>query len=403
MEQQKHFREHGYVYLKDSLDKKFIQDISDLVMETKDTFFSPDGIQVVDSDVCYSHPLAEMLLEKLLPVMEQHTGLALCPTYSFVRYYRDGNILKRHTDRPSCEISTTLCLDYEADELWPIGAKYGQHPEAFVTTDRGEMMIYRGCDVEHWREPFKGKWWLQVFLHYIDKDGPHFPEFKFDKRLGIPSLTIDELRHIKLQPRCNLEMHHRVIGTVDGAISAETCDALLKVCKQYDFKRSRTKGPTTEGEVNPHRTSHELRITGEANLQWIDRFIYTILNMGIKMYCDELNRSIYGQELSSEKMRICITNDEGYSLLRYRPGEYYKIHLDQGVRKNEEQGGMRLISALLYLNDDFEGGETHFYHQDFRCVPKKGRMVFFPSSYTHPHQSCPVKNGTKYAVVTWFA
>jgi hypothetical protein len=65
----------------------------------------------------YADPVMETLLVKMLPVMKQHTGLDLVPTYSYARAYKKGDTLHRHKDRPCCEISTTLNL---GGDPWPI-------------------------------------------------------------------------------------------------------------------------------------------------------------------------------------------------------------------------------------------------------------------------------------------
>jgi hypothetical protein len=65
----------------------------------------------------YADPVMETLLVKMLPVMKQHTNLDLIPTYSYARAYKRGDKLRRHKDRPSCEISTTLNL---GGDPWPI-------------------------------------------------------------------------------------------------------------------------------------------------------------------------------------------------------------------------------------------------------------------------------------------
>jgi hypothetical protein len=74
-------------------------------------------VQVPNSYAKYGDRLMETLLIKTIAVMQKKTGLKLVPTYSYTRLYRNGNILKRHKDRPSCEISTTLCL---GGDHWPI-------------------------------------------------------------------------------------------------------------------------------------------------------------------------------------------------------------------------------------------------------------------------------------------
>ena len=116
--------------------------------------------------------------------------------------YKKGDELKRHKDRPSCEISCTLNL---GGDPWPIfidgtGAdnvideyKNIHKPNAPAGTkvllEVGDMLVYSGCELEHWREPFDGNICGQVFLHYNHVNGPFADKNRFDGRakLGLPS------------------------------------------------------------------------------------------------------------------------------------------------------------------------------------------------------------------------
>ena len=156
--------------------------------------------QVPNSYAKYADRVMETLLVDTIKVMQKKTGLKLVPTYSYCRLYRTGNILKRHKDRPSCEISTTLNL---GGDPWPIlidptGSdnvideyknihKPGAPKGVEVNLKPGDMLIYSGCELEHWREPFKGKLCGQVFLHYNHADGQFAKSNLYDKRpmLGI--------------------------------------------------------------------------------------------------------------------------------------------------------------------------------------------------------------------------
>ena len=149
----------------------------------------------------YADWVMETLLMYMIPIMKAKTGLELIPTYTYTRVYEKGNILRRHKDRPSCEVSTTLHLG--GDE-WPIfidptgsnnvideekeihrpGAPKGVQVDLKV----GDMLIYSGCELEHWREPFTGNMCSQVFLHYNHANGPYAKTNLFDGRslLGVP-------------------------------------------------------------------------------------------------------------------------------------------------------------------------------------------------------------------------
>jgi hypothetical protein len=125
-------------------------------------------------------PFMEWLLGRLCPRIEVESGMRLFPTYSYFRVYGDGDELQRHQDRPSCEISLTLSLGYKAAEAWPIWAEVNGIARS-VALEPGEAMLYRGIELPHWRDKFTGDHAAQVFLHYVDQNGP-YKEWKFDKR-----------------------------------------------------------------------------------------------------------------------------------------------------------------------------------------------------------------------------
>jgi len=149
----------------------------------------------------YADWVMETLLQYMRPIMKAKTGMDLVPTYSYTRLYEKGNILRRHKDRPSCEISTTLHL---GGDPWPIfmdpsggdfvineykqTIKPGAPKGIRIDLKPGDMLIYSGCELEHWREPFEGNVCSQVFLHYNHANGPFAKTNLFDKRplLGVP-------------------------------------------------------------------------------------------------------------------------------------------------------------------------------------------------------------------------
>ena len=122
----------------------------------------------------------EDLLESLVPEIEQVTQRPLFPTYSYFRVYKAEDVLNRHVDRPACEFSVSLNLGYRAPAPWllwvegPLGARG-------AAMEPGDAVVYRGLECPHWRESFTGEFVAQLFLHYVDQEGPH-AEWKFDKR-----------------------------------------------------------------------------------------------------------------------------------------------------------------------------------------------------------------------------
>jgi len=163
-------------------DEKYISQFTEYFGVWNDT-------QIPETYSHYSDIVMETLLQKVKPIMEKESEIKLTETYSYARIYKKGDELKRHKDRYSCEISTTMNLggDNWSIFLEPSGEEGKKGIE--VKLEVGDMLMYRGCDLEHWREPFTGKDCGQVFLHYNDKNGKNAKENKFDGRhmIGLPS------------------------------------------------------------------------------------------------------------------------------------------------------------------------------------------------------------------------
>lgn len=142
--------------------------------------------QVPNTPSGYGDFIMDRLLTSLLPEVEQASGIQLFPTYSYFRVYKNGDVLASHTDRPSCEVSVTLCLGFAEDKSWPIWIE-GPRGTSTVNLGAGDALLYRGAECAHWREAFEGRQQAQCFLHYVDQNGPH-ADWKFDKRVSTTGL-----------------------------------------------------------------------------------------------------------------------------------------------------------------------------------------------------------------------
>jgi hypothetical protein len=199
------FKKNKYLIIKDAISKdlaNFCCDYFMLKRQVAVTMFDTRYIsqfteyfgiwndpQIPKTYSHYSDIVMETLLVKLLPVMEKQTGLKLNPNYSYARIYKKGDILNRHKDRFSCEISTTLNL---GGDSWPIYLEpSGKEGSKGIKVDLkpGEMLVYRGNELEHWRESFKGENCVQVFLHYNNLKTKGSKENIYDRRphLGLPA------------------------------------------------------------------------------------------------------------------------------------------------------------------------------------------------------------------------
>jgi hypothetical protein len=193
------FKKNKYVIVKKAISKELANFCNDYFMtkrqvarimfstgylnSSESSFGTWNDQQVPNTYSHYSDIVMETLLIKLLSIMEKETKLKLNPNYSYARIYKKGDILHRHKDRFSCEISTTLFLG--GDE-WPIFLK--KNKEIKINLKIGDMLIYKGNELEHWRESFKGENCAQVFLHYNDKNTKDSDKNLYDKRpiLGLP-------------------------------------------------------------------------------------------------------------------------------------------------------------------------------------------------------------------------
>jgi hypothetical protein len=170
-------KDFKYKLIKNFLSKEEVKLLTDYCRIKHRINFDSFDLSNCNSDTYfYGDPLMESLMINKLNIMQKETGIELLCTYAFWRMYTLNADLKKHKDRPSCEISVTVMINSDGTP-WPIymdGAEINMQP--------GDAAIYLGCDVEHWREEFKGDWHAQTFLHYVDKNGQH-KEWAKDKRL----------------------------------------------------------------------------------------------------------------------------------------------------------------------------------------------------------------------------
>lgn len=199
------FKKNNYIVLKNVISK----DVADMAYSYllnkrkiarvlfDERFISPftdyfgvwNDKQIPNTYSHYADIAMETLMLKCQPAMEKATGLKLYPAYTYARIYKKGDELKRHKDRFNCEISTTIFLGGDKWDIFlePSG-KEGKKGLR-VSFELGDMLIYKGHELEHWREPFKGKECFQVFLHYNNIKTKNAKEHIFDKRahVGLPS------------------------------------------------------------------------------------------------------------------------------------------------------------------------------------------------------------------------
>lgn len=191
------FHKNGYLYVPNMLDVSQLQqevpkERGQITYHRKDKFtHNPVEAQVDGSlsrwnypDYKQYHYFAKKRIEELL-------NIDLLKTYYYDRFYFVGQELTRHKDRPACEISVTIQINSNGKQSWPIWFKRPDGEEVSVNMNNGDGVIYKGCDIEHWREPLKSKYnsvesYLrkliklkddtfhhQIFFHYVNSQGPY--------------------------------------------------------------------------------------------------------------------------------------------------------------------------------------------------------------------------------------
>jgi hypothetical protein len=162
------FYKNGYLVVRSLISKEEATTMNEHLKKRTDGKL--DDVQANGSPSFYADDLMQQKQIKLLPTMEKNTGLELFKTYTYARIYKKDSILKIHKDRPACEISVTIDLGGDPWSIWVLDR---DEKPIEIRLNSGDALIYRGCDIWHWRPKFDGKEHSQVFMHYVDKYGPN--------------------------------------------------------------------------------------------------------------------------------------------------------------------------------------------------------------------------------------
>jgi hypothetical protein len=367
------FEKNKYVHLKDFLLKEnceqLVVELRKLVAEGKTT----KDDQCPLSQAVHGAPVFDSLLEQLTPHFEAASGKKLYPTYAYARLYdTQGEELILHRDRPACEISATLTLGFEGD-VWPIymGHNEDKSEATEINMEVGDAVLYRGMDVYHWREKYtEGKWQAQVFLHYVDQEGPH-AEWKYDKR---ESLGISK----RIQQTSQLDVAY----VMQKAVSNAFCDKLIEEYSKPEVEKEQPfigAGRDPEGNINLN-IRNVLRLPLPMNQ-----------GIGATLTSSALN-------INHQFWKFDITHSNQTEFLMYDVNGKYEAHVDTFHEHSTET---RKLTAIAILNDDFEGGKFYIMNSHEKIYPpqEKGDIIVFPSFMVHGVE--PVTKGIRYTVVTW--
>lgn len=160
--------------------------------------------------------------------------------------------------------------------------------------------------------------------------------------------------------------------------------ACLDISSGLRWEKATTiqEGVNQKSRTNYHLGVSKLAYEGNPDAQNVHNQMYMLLLASLGPYSKKygINEGLW---------------HENYNMLRYQGGQEYKSHYDGATQSG------RSVSAILYLNNDYEGGHVEFTNFGIKIKPEPGMLLLFPSNYAYTHIAHPVTSGTKYAIVTW--
>jgi len=406
-----YFNKNRYVVLKDALSKEQCDALVKHMFDLHAAGALVKDDQCPLSDAVYGDPKFDALLESFAQPLGKAVGKRLLPTYSYARIYRPGDILKKHKDRPACEISTTLTLGYDAPQPWPIYFSGDDGiQETMVAMESGEMAAYKGCEMLHWRKPFKGNWHVQVFLHYVDADGPYADQAN-DGRV---SLGVDKTQKTITttpktnKPTINLEIQKPVFNSValpdadrsfpgyipinkdtfpELMFTDQECEAIIQIAKD-SYATSASVGGMQQGRIAKQIRSAEVYdVRNDDKNRWIFEKVARAVSIA--------NATHFKYEISHIPGSI--------QLIHYPSDAEVPGHYDWHVDAGPGHPATRKISFTAQLSDPtaYTGCDlvVDDHGNKIQAVRDRGSISLFPSYM--PHVVTPIESGDRYALVVW--
>ena len=368
------FNEKKYVVIKGILAEEDCKSACDRLFQLCNESKTTKDEQCPNSDAIYGDEFFDSLLEQLAEAFSDISGKTLIPTYSYARIYRKGEELKIHSDRPACEISATITLGMD-DKAWPIYFNLQNEIDNSnpLLLEVGDAVLYKGTEIYHWREPFEGEWQCQVFLHYVDADGPYKDE-KYDRREkpGTPAQTKKIIRTEQSFEPINYWFF-------ENALSDDFCNSVIgKYCNK-DLEK---------GLIGGHNNSDL-----NTNIRNVEKTLLPIHEgIGAHMIGS-------GFVANQQAWRFDINNCYQVEYLKYEKEGRYKSHIDTFLGSPHHD--CRKLTVLAFLNDDFQGGKLFLQVGDDKIYPQqnKGTIIVFPSFVLHGVED--VISGIRHSVVCW--
>ena len=179
--------------------------------------------------------------------------------------------------------------------------------------------------------------------------------------------------------------YYKFIGHYKNIVSQELCNAII----EEDFNYSKSTYSTHKG-LSPDKERVKM------DEIWIRKG---------HVFYDELNHAMidvtkrYSEEVKRNKRNFVAQMFTDFRVNKYEKGGYMSLHCDNIHHSHGQQYGYPQASVLLFLNDDFEGGE--FIVSELKLKIEKGDAIIFPSNFMFPHEVKEVTKGTRWSIVSW--
>lgn len=415
-----YFKEKKYIYLSNVVPRSTCEDLTNYMFKLYEDGKLTKDEQCPVSDSVYGDPILDKLLQSLAAPLSAQLGVNLLPTYTYARIYRPGETLVRHIDREACEISGTMTLGFDPGSgIWPIfftgdsSDVVGQSVEINV----GDIVMYHGNELYHWRPSYKGQWQVQVFFHFVDADGPH-AGWANDKRssLGVDRGVIQKTEPLILDNpilpkevvtqdtsslRSKIIDSGLIIKTSDdvfpGAVTyhssfnpeytftPEECEAVRRLSDRlYPIK-------STVGDGDASKYDPSVRAVDTYNIEYSDDTAWIFKKIAAAV--GKANAEYYKYDLYG------ITH--ALQLLHYKDVEHghYDWHVDCG---NGSSATRKIsVSVPLTPSNRYQGGDLLINNNGnvINTVKEQGCVHMFPSYLLH--QVTPVTSGERWVIVIW--
>jgi len=403
-----YFDDNGFVVLSNALSedqcKQLVEHMFNLFNEGK--LVKDDQCPLSDS--IYGDPVFDNLLLEFAEPIGKTLNKKLLPTYTYCRIYRTGEILKKHKDRPACEISATVTLGFDAKHLWKIF--FDEQKEIAVDLNVGEMAVYAGCDILHWRPAFKGNWHVQVFFHYVDANGPHAHHAK-DGRTDYGTQKDKNVipTAVPNNKKQNITFPKPIFNTItipsddknfpgyyvidknnvpELQFTKKECEKILEMLKETYPSSASIGGTKENSKISRNIRSAQIYIMeNDEENRWVYEKVASIVSFVNKYYFDyEINGILHGLQL-----------------IEYSSQEKIKGHYDWHIDSGHGDPATRKISLTIQLSDpkDYDGCELviNNHGTEITGTKERGSIHLFPSYMTH--KVTPITRGTRYALVIW--